>query len=104
MDSEAIHELFEEHNNEFLRFDEIPADQKRHVRPDVCAFIYLHERFEKKNALGSYSEAVGGAAHDEIWLAWNSDDLSEITSEDVLYLSRCGVRWDEEADCLAMFV
>jgi len=92
---EQVVTLFEQDDNEYIKFERISADQRRHIRPDLCAFLYLHEK------LGGDGDAVAGARHDEIWLDW--DNLEGLTEEDVIYLKRCGVRWSDECDRLAMF-
>lgn len=87
-----VHELFEKHNDEFLKFERIA--EKRHPRADLCAMLYLHERF------GGTGDAVSNADHDEIWLDWDGKDCTE---EDVIYLVRCGVRHHDDMG-LCMFV
>ncbi len=47
---------------------------------------------------------VACAAHDEIWLRTDLDDLARAaTKDDIITLIRCGVRIDEEHESLAMF-
>lgn len=87
-------ELFEKHSDEFLKFDRIPDAERRHPRPDLCAMLYLHERF------GGEGDAVSHAEHDEIWLDWSGNNLADA---DVIYLHRCGVRYDADNDSLCMF-
>jgi len=88
------HELFERHNDEFLKFERIPKCDLKHPRKDLCAFMYLHERF------GGEGGAIAGAEHDQIWLDW---DYELLTEEDVIYVLRCGVMYDSETDSLSMF-
>jgi hypothetical protein len=90
-----MNELFEKHDDEFLKFERISESERRHPRPDLCAMLYLHERF------GGEGDAMSHAEHDEIWLAWEADKLTET---DVIYLHRCGVRYDSESESLCMFV
>lgn len=90
----SVHELFEKHDGEFLKFERITDKDRRHPRPDLCAFLYLHERF------GGKGDMVCGAQHDVIFLDAEPDQLTE---EDVIYLRRCGVRYDSEVESLAMF-
>jgi hypothetical protein len=47
---------------------------------------------------------VCSASHDEIWLEVDDEKLSQLTDDQILELARCGVRYDMEHDCLAMFV
>ena len=91
-----VEKLFEKHEEEYADFEHIPEKDRRHPRPDVCAFIYLHEK------LGGSGDAISAAGHDEIWLDWDDKELKKLTDEDVLYLTRCGVRYNGEG--LAMFV
>jgi hypothetical protein len=91
-----LHDLFELHNDEFLKFENIPLHNRLHDRRDLCAFLYLQEK------LGGKGTVIGGAEHDEIYLDFdNPEEL--LTSDDVRYVTRCGVRWDEDACSLCMF-
>lgn len=92
-----IHDWFEKYNDDYIEFERIPEKDRRHPRPDICAMIYLHERF------GGDGDAVTCAEHDEIWLGWDVGEI-DLTEEDVLYITRCGVRYDSSTDSLAMFV
>lgn len=93
-----ISDLFEEYDDDYIKFELIPENQRRHPRPDICAFIYLHEK------LGGSGDAVSAAGHDEIWLDWDEKDLEKLTKEDIQYLVRCGVRYDSDTESLAMYV
>ncbi len=87
----SVEELFDKHNSSFLEFDYIPPAERRHPRPDLCAMLYLHER------LGGEGDAVSCAEHDEIFLDWQPNELTE---DDVIYLTRCGVRYGEYGLCM----
>lgn len=91
----SVEEMFES-SDEFLEFERIPESERRHNRPDLCAFIYLDEKFPGK------FDMVSAARHDEIFLDIEVNQIETLTQEDVTYLSRCGVRYSE--DSLAMFV
>lgn len=88
-------EMFEAARDEYLKFELIPESHRRHVRPDLCAFLYLDKRFP------GTSDMISGASHDEYWLSIESEQIATLTLDDVVYLRRCGVRYDE--DSLAMF-
>lgn len=88
-------ELFEKHGDEFGKFERIPLAERKHAMRDLCAMLYLYERF------GGTHKAVEAAEHDVIYPAAGCEKLTE---DDVIYLARCGVHWDSEVDCLAMFV
>ena len=101
---DRIHALFEKYDDDYIKFERIPPEQRRHPRPDICALIYLHERFGGQiDEDGTSRDAVCCAEHDEIWLDWEPAKL-DVTEEDVLYLTRCGVRYDSGTSTFAMFV
>jgi len=92
-----LKEEFEKHNDEFLEFKNI--DNKLHKRPDICAFLFLD------NLLPDEKDMIVGSNHDEIYLNTDCDKLSEVaTSDDILYLTRCGVRYSKYQNILSMFV
>ena len=95
-----IRERFEQYEDEFMEFGRIKDPP--HLRPDVCAFIVLDRLvpppFPKR-------EMVCAAEHDEIYLDVDPAKLTEVASDDdIKLLVRCGVRYDESTDSLAMFV
>jgi hypothetical protein len=93
-----IHATFDKYEDEFLKFERIPPDRKLHARPDLCAFLLLDR------LVPGDCDMVAGAEHDEIWLEVSVDILASVaTDEDLLTLCRCGVRYDGDADSLAMF-
>lgn len=94
----SVSDLFKAADGEFLRFERIPEAERRHVRPDLCALLYLHER------LGGERDAIAAAEHDIIYLCWERADLAKLAAEDVVYISRCGVHYDDGLDSLTLFV
>lgn len=90
------HERFEEVNDDYLKFDRI--ENKRNQRPDLHAWLLLDELFPHPG-----HDMVSAAEHDEIWLDVEGEKLETLTDEQILELVRCGVRHDDEHDCLAMF-
>lgn len=92
----SAEEMFEADSDEFLKFERIPQGERRHARPDLCAFLYLSEKFP------SDFDMVSAAEHDEIFLDIETDQIETLTQDDVTYLLRCGVHYSE--DSLAMFV
>ena len=92
-----LHEFFEEHNDEFLKFDRV--ENKLSLRPDLHAFLLLDQLAPGK------SDIVSGAAHDEIYLDVDVKQLLSIAAEaDLIDLFRCGVFYSENEDCLQIFV
>jgi hypothetical protein len=87
---------FERHSDEFLEFSLI--ESPRHPRPDVCAFLMLHD------LVPGHRDIVSASEHDEFFLDINCDELAKVaTDEHIRDLHRCGVRYNSEFDCLAMF-
>jgi len=86
-------DLFEKHDNEYLKFEHVK--NKRSNRPDLHAFLLIDELFPKNR------DMVCSAAHDEIWLDIDDDEIKKLTEEQIIELIRCGVRHDD--DSLVMF-
>lgn len=96
MTRERLSELFEIHEDEFLKFDRV--DPKRSSRPDINAFLLLNE------LLPGTSDIVSGASHDVFYLDVDLDGLAAVASDDqIVELIRSGVHLEEEYDSLAMF-
>lgn len=89
-------ERFEAVSDEYAKFERI--ENKRNERPDLHAWLLLDEMFPNPG-----HDMVSAAAHDEIWLDVEGDDLHKLTDEQILELVRCGVRYDEGDECLVMF-
>ena len=92
MDSKEWSEVAE---GEFLEFERIPKTDRLSNHPDLCALLYL-ERIKP----GEGGDILGDAQHDIVYIDFGASILS---AYDVLYLSRCGVHYDTEGECLAMF-
>jgi hypothetical protein len=90
---------FEAAEEEFLEFEQI--ENPLHPRPDICAFMKLHQLVPANPD----RDMVAAAEHDEIFLEVDPEALAAVaTQEDIVYLHRCGVRLSSETDSLAMFV
>lgn len=102
---DRIAALFEKFDDDYIKFERIPPEQRRHPRPDICALIYLHERFGGPvDEDGTSRDAICAADHHEVRLDWKAQKLFDFTEEDALYLARCGVRYDSSSSTFAMFV
>lgn len=89
--------VFNKFKNEFLVFERI--ENPPHRRPDLCAFLLLDR------LVPGTTDMVSSAEHDEIWLDTDCDELAAVaTEDDILFLVRCGVRYDDDIESLAMFV
>ena len=91
----SIQEFFEKYDDEYLKFDLV--ESKRSSRPDVHAFILLAELFPRDRDL------ISAATHDEFFLDITEEEIESLSEDQVCELHRCGVRYDSENDCLAMF-
>jgi len=92
-----LYQAFEAASDEYIKFDRIV--NPLHPRPDLCAFLMLDQLVP-----GGTGDMVSAAEHDEIFLDTDVGKLAEVaTQEDIVYLHRCGVRYDNSLDCLAMF-
>ena len=92
-----IGERFEAVYEDFLKFDRV--ENKRSQRPDIHAYLLLDELFPRPG----YSMIIS-ASNDEIWLDVQGRKLEGLTEEQILELSRCGVRYDDMTDYLVMYV
>jgi hypothetical protein len=92
---------FEKFEDEFLKFERVPAERRVSTRPDLCAFMLLDRLVPSDRA----RDILVSAEHDEVWLDVDLDALAGAASEDdILTLVRCGVRLDSDVESLAMFV
>lgn len=93
-----LYATFEKHNDEYIKFERV--ENKMHSRPDICAFLLLDKLLPNDG-----NDIVSAAEHDEIYLDADCEKLAEVaTDDDILTLTRCGVRYDSSTDSLAMFV
>lgn len=100
---DQMEQLFKKHDSEYLEFERIPEADRRHQRPDLCAMLLIAERVP----IHGHADIVVSASHDEIWFAGPENAFDEgwpFTEDDVIYLQRCGIRWDGENGGLASFV
>jgi len=97
MDSEKLAALFSDDDDEFLHFERIPEGERLHPSACVCGMMKVASLLKK----GPKSFDVC-AEHDCVYLA-QADDLRNITQEDAVYLSRCGVALSSDTDSLYMF-
>lgn len=101
MTTDEMHDIMNENDGEeFLKFDRV--ENKRSQRPDLHAFLLIDELAP---ATRNGQDMVSAAEHDEIYLSVSPERLAAVaTREQVIELSRCGVRYDEGIDSLCMFV
>lgn len=94
---DVAHAFHQFRDDEFLHFDRIENPPSK--RRDLCAFILLDK------LVPSALDIIGYAKHEEIVLEVDPYQLAQVaTEDDIRYLVRCGVRYDETEECLEMFV
>ena len=95
---------FEKCDDEFLKFERV--ESPRHPRPDLCAFLMLHDLAPREpNRDGHIRDMISAAEHDEIYLDTDCELLAtNATEDDIVTLTRCGIRYDDDLESLCMFV
>lgn len=91
-----IHAQWEQFSDDHIEFDGVKS--KLSQRPDLHAFMWLDRRFP-----GGKGDIVSSAEHDEFYLDVTSEQIAQLTDDEVHDLVRCGVRYDSTLDCLCMF-
>jgi hypothetical protein len=90
---------FGKHADDHGRFDRIIAPPS--TRPDLCAFLLL----DKLVPSSRVDDLISTADDGRIWLDVTREQLAKVaSSDDVLYLVRCGVRLGSGTECLMLDV
>ena len=90
--------IFEKYRDEYLEFEHV--ENKLNSRPDLCAFLLIDKLLPNPGY-----NLISGAEHDKIFFITDCKKLSETaTEDDILTLRRCGVSYNEETNCLIMFI
>lgn len=90
-----IKELFEKNEDEYLKFDRI--ENKPSGRPDMCAFLLLDKLVPGNRDL------ISSAGHDVYYFDIPIEEIEKFSEETVIYLRRCGISYDGEAESLYSF-
>ena len=94
---ENLEQAFDAASDEYIKFERI--ENPLHRRPDICGFLKLDQLVP-----GKPRDMVCAAEHDEFFLDVDPEELAKVaTQEDIVYLHRCGIRYDTGTDSLAMF-
>lgn len=93
-------------NDNFLKSNDIPPDQRLHERADLNGFLLLHQLDPGTlNYANRKDDILAAACHDEVFLSGDPTSVAAAaTPDDVLNLIRCGVRYDRETESFCMFV
>ncbi len=99
MTLERLTELFDEHNDEYMSFDNVHETERLSDRRDMHAMILLD------TLLPGDGHIISASEHDVIYLGVGLEELVEVISEEqIIQLIRCGVLFDEHRECFTMFV
>lgn len=86
-------------DKEYLKFKRIQDPPSRYM--DICGFLLLEKLCPPKE-IGS--DIIGWSEHDIAGLNVSVDRLAKAaTRDDVIYLLRCGIRYDSGHDGLTIF-
>ena len=91
---------FAKYEDEWIKFSDVK--DKRHSRPDLCAFLILADLVPS-----SYKDydIVTAAEHDQIWLDVDCEKLAKVVTPEIVHdLAGCGVFYDDDIESLTMFV
>ncbi len=87
---------FEAVNEEYLKFERIPLEERPSSRSDLCAFLKID------TLVPGTEDIVSCAVHDMFYLGVDLAALAAVVTEaDIVYLVRCGVSCNGES--LTMF-
>lgn len=109
MTLEEMQAIFEDNDDEFLKFQNIPDERRVSLRPDLNAFILIDRLVPTKppahmHARSGGFDIVSSSEHDVICLGVSPSDFAAVASmEDVLDLMRCGIMYDDEYECFQSF-
>ena len=98
MNSDRLKKMFDEQDDddEYLQFDRIPEADRLHPSQGLCGVLKIASLLKDPAKWEHHAE------HDILYLA-DAYLLKKLTPDDVRYLRRCGVHYDDEGDCLAHF-
>lgn len=95
----TIYALYEQHDDESGKFELIPEGERLHADRALCGFLYLASRMKEPDRFWLKLSAE----HDKLFLPGPSDLSGPVTEADVIYLNRCGINWDSDAECFYTF-
>ena len=91
-----LHDLFEKQEDVYHKFEDIPVKDRLHPSRTLCGFLKLASLLKHPERFDIQGE------HDILYLA-HEDSLKPLTEDDVIYLQRCGIHYDNHLGCLAAF-
>lgn len=94
---ERFETITDQIDGDYLKFERV--EKKLSERPDIHALILLDSLQPKTGC-----DLISAAEHDIFYLDIDADALNEVITDDqIRELARCGVHYNSDGDCLAMF-
>ena len=90
MHPDTAYALFEKHEDENLKFERIPPEDKLHPHSEICGLMKVFACSKEPFHLS--------ARHENLYVAWIKS--VNMTEEDVVYLARCGICYDDNNNYL----
>jgi len=98
MEKDKFVEIWKLHDDEYCQSEKIK--NKLCESTDLAAFMLIH-----KFMIDKVADIILSCEHDIIYLApIDNLDLKRIKESDIIDLIRCGIRYEDDFDCLSMFV
>lgn len=98
-EEDCIVAKFDATEGEYLEFDRIPDAEKLHPDRTLCGYLKVWSLLRPD---AKRKRVVEAADHDIVYLS-DLDKLVDLTQDDIIYLRRCGIHFNEEFWCLADF-
>lgn len=95
MTADDIAAAFERHSDEYLKWDRVPAERRRHCRKDIHVFLTLHDKFPSDQGERGV-DIISWSSHDEYGFIVDARDKNTLTDEDVCDLVRAGLMLGDE--------
>jgi len=92
----TVEEMFEKYNEEYIHFERIPVDERLSEVESMCGLLYINKLIKDPTKFEM------AADHDIIYIT-PIQALRGLDVEDVIYLCRCGIHYNDEYECLAIF-
>lgn len=89
-----IESIFKKHDDDFLKWEDVPAERRRHTRPDIHVFLMLDEKFPPEIADERNFDIIAWSEHDEFGFDIDIEGKNTLTEVDLRDMIRAGLRLD----------
>lgn len=97
MTANDVRDLFNKHDDEHGKFERIDPADRLHPAKRLCGFLKLAAMMTDPSQWSVH------AGRDEVFLAGVDELRPDVAESDMLYLMRCGIRWDGYNGCFSAF-